>query len=168
MKKLSFALSFKPQHKHNKCQRTMAPRVKSVCTKQLQKECKTFFSRPHKITKFMLSCITLCFQSGASWHGLISANVYPNWKTNNCKVEISEQKFWRSFVEGHLCVDVTLSFLRLLLLPYKIHKHKLQGYPKISNFLVNTTIRQEIKQLGISFCCIFVVFSYEIRWGPHL
>ena len=38
---------------------------------------------------------------------------------------------------------------------------------KISSCLVNTTSRQGIKQLGISFGSIFLLFSYESIRGPH-
>ena len=38
---------------------------------------------------------------------------------------------------------------------------------KISSFRVNTTSRQGIKQLGISFGSIFLLFSYESSRGPH-
>ena len=37
---------------------------------------------------------------------------------------------------------------------------------KISSCQVNTTSRRGIKQPGISFGSIFLLFSYESRWGP--
>ena len=38
---------------------------------------------------------------------------------------------------------------------------------KISSCQVNTTSRRGIKQLGISFGSIFLLFSYESRQGPR-
>ena len=38
---------------------------------------------------------------------------------------------------------------------------------KISSCWVNTTSRQGIKQLGISFGFIFFLFSYVTSQGPH-
>ena len=37
----------------------------------------------------------------------------------------------------------------------------------ISSCRVNTTSRRGIKQLGISFGSIFLLFSFESRQGPH-
>ena len=39
---------------------------------------------------------------------------------------------------------------------------------KISSCQVNTTSRRVIKQLGISFSSIFLLFSFESSLGPHL
>ena len=37
---------------------------------------------------------------------------------------------------------------------------------KISNYWVNTTSRWGIRQLGISFGSIFLLFTYESNLGP--
>ena len=48
----------------------------------------------------------------------------------------------------------------------KFNKHKKARFvTKISNCRVNTSSRGEIKQLGISFGSIFLLFSYESIWG---
>ena len=48
----------------------------------------------------------------------------------------------------------------------KLNTHKKAGVvTKISNCGVNTTSRGEIKQLGISFVSIFLLFSYESILG---
>ena len=48
----------------------------------------------------------------------------------------------------------------------KFNKHKeARVVTKISNCRVNTSSRGEIKQLGISFGSIFLLFSYESIWG---
>ena len=39
---------------------------------------------------------------------------------------------------------------------------------KISSFWVNTTSRQGIKRLGVSFGSIFLLFSYKSSWGKSL
>ena len=39
---------------------------------------------------------------------------------------------------------------------------------KISSCRVNTTSGPGIKKLGISFGCMFLPFSYERSWRPHL
>ena len=47
----------------------------------------------------------------------------------------------------------------------KFNKHKnARVVTKISNCRVNTTSRGEIRQLGISFGSIFLLFSYESIW----
>ena len=48
-------------------------------------------------------------------------------------------------------------------LKFNIHKNA-RVVTKISNCRVNTTSRGEIRQLGISFGSIFLLFSYESIW----
>ena len=56
------------------------------------------------------------------------------------------------------------------ILAYEYRGQYVCGYgdvTKISSCRVNITTRQGIKQLGISFGFIFVVFPYESSHGPH-
>ena len=43
----------------------------------------------------------------------------------------------------------------------------IRDFTKISSCQVNTTSRRGIKQLGISFGSIFLLFSYESNQGPR-
>ena len=46
-------------------------------------------------------------------------------------------------------------------------RYLIRAVTKISSCRVNTRSRREIKQLGISFGSIFLLFSYESSRGPH-
>ena len=51
---------------------------------------------------------------------------------------------------------------------WQLRSDHIRDVTKISSCWVNTTSRQGIKQLGISFGSIFLLFSNESSQGPHL